>query len=94
MTALAVDETGIAAALGSSGRVRKNRWGLLWSREMGGVVLVERWKGWQRRDGSLVEQRYWRGGFLKSFYIQIELWDRRSHERQLSFVAHLEVTND
>ena len=47
MTALAVDETGIAAALGSSGRVRKNTWGLLWSREMGGVVLVERWKGWQ-----------------------------------------------
>ena len=44
--------------------------------------------------GSLAEQRNWRGGFLKSFYIQIELWDRRSHERQLSFVAHLEVTND
>ena len=38
VTALAVDETGIAAALGSSGRVRKNRFGLLWSREMGGVV--------------------------------------------------------
>ena len=39
MTALAVDETGIAAALGSSGRVRKNNtWGILWSREMGGVV--------------------------------------------------------
>ena len=46
MTALAVDETGIAAALGSSGRVRKNRWGLLWSREMRGVVLVERCEEW------------------------------------------------
>ena len=53
---------------------------------MGGVV--------QQRDGSLVEQRHGRGGFLRSFHLQIELWDRRSHERQLSFVAHLEVTND
>ena len=42
VTALAVDETGIAAALGSSGRVRKNTWGLLWSREMGGVVRPQR----------------------------------------------------
>ena len=48
----------------------------------------------EQKDGSLVEQRNWRGGFLKSFYLQIELWDRRSHERQLSFVAHLEVTHD
>ena len=55
-------------------------------REMEGVAV--------HMYGSLAEQRNWRGGFLKSFYIQIELWDRRSHERQLSFVAHLEVTND
>ena len=95
MTALAVDETGIAAALGSSGRVRKKYLGVIveqrdgrsgTGREMAGVA--------EHRERSLAEQRNWRGGFLKSFHLQIELWDRRSHERQLSFVAHLEVTND
>ena len=51
MTALAVDETGIAAALGSSGRVRK----IDGEQRNGGSGRVERLKRWQRRDGSLVE---------------------------------------
>ena len=54
-------------------------------REMEGVA-EKRWK-FGRPDR-------WEFVFLKSFHLQIELWDRRSHERQLSFVAHLEVTND
>ena len=48
--------------------------------------------GTGREMEGVAEQR--NCGFLKSFHLQIELWDRRSHERQLSFVAHLEVTND
>ena len=51
VTALAVDETGIAAALGSSGRVRK----IDGEQRNGGSCRVERLKRWQRRDGSLVE---------------------------------------
>ena len=58
VTALAVDDTGIAAALGSSGRVRTNYGGLnsiiIWaSRDMGGVV--------QQRDGRSGRAKTWEG---------------------------------